>query len=80
MRDGRSKLFLDGQLLVDDGGLHGMLEKCGTASLAAGDHPVYVEGFQAGGGAGMVVRYSGPDTGGEKVLLRSGTSPGTARL
>ena len=57
---------------MDDEGLHGMVEKCGTTSVTAGDHVVYVEGFQAGGGVGMAVRYSGPDTGGKKVLMRSG--------
>ena len=60
---------------MDDEGLHGMVEKCGTTSVTAGDHVVYVEGFQAGGGVGMAVRYSGPDTGGKKVLMRSGSAP-----
>ena len=65
---------------MDDEGLHGMVEKCGTTSVTAGDHVVYVEGFQAGGGVGMAVRYSGPDTGGRKVLMRSGASASALRL
>ena len=56
-------------MLVDDEGLHGMVKKCGTKTLAAGDHVVYVEGFQAGGGVGMTVRYSGPDTGGMATCM-----------
>ena len=62
-------------MLVDDEGLHGMVKKCGTKTLTAGDHVVYVEGFQAGGGVGMAVRYSGPDTGSKETLLRSGVVP-----
>ncbi len=72
---GRSRLYLDGPMLVDDEGLHGMVKKCGTKTLTAGDHVVYVEGFQAGGGVGMIVRYSGPDTGDKEMLLRSGVVP-----
>ena len=62
-------------MLVDDEGLHGMVKRCGTKTLAPGAHVVYVEGFQAGGGVGMNVRYSGPDTGGKEMLLRSGMVP-----
>ena len=62
-------------MLVDDEGLHGMVKRCGTKTLTAGAHAVYVEGFQAGGGVGMNVRYSGPDTGGKEMLLRSGMVP-----
>jgi hypothetical protein len=49
-----------------------MVERCADKDLASGSHVVYIEGFQAGGGVGMVATYSGPDTGGEKVLMRSG--------
>jgi hypothetical protein len=64
--------LLDGSLLVDNEGLHGMVEKCGSAQLSSGDHIVYVEGFQARGGVGMVTKYSGPDTGGAKIFMMSG--------
>ena len=64
---------MDGPLLVNDDGLHGMVEKCGAIDLTSGSHVVYIEGFQAGGGVGMVATYAGPDTGGDKVLMRSGT-------
>jgi hypothetical protein len=66
-------LYVDGPLLVNDDGLHGMVEKCGTTQLSSGSHVVYVEGFQAGGGVGMIAKYSGPDTGGAKMFIRSGT-------
>jgi hypothetical protein len=63
---------VDGPLFVDDEGLHGMVEKCGSKELSSGSHVIYIEGFQAGGGVGMVAKYSGPDTGDEKILMRSG--------
>jgi hypothetical protein len=49
-----------------------MLERCGQVVLTTGSHVVYIEGFQAGGGVGMVATYSGPDTGEDKLLIRSG--------
>ncbi len=63
---------MDGPLLVDNEGLHGMSEKCGSKELSAGSHIVYSDGFQAGGGEGMMAQYSGPDTGDDKVLMKSG--------
>ncbi len=69
----RSALYVDGPLLVNDDGLHGMVEKCGAIDLTAGPHVVYIEGFQAGGGVGMVATFAGPDTGGDKMLMKSGT-------
>ena len=69
----RSLLFVDGSLLVNDDGLHGMLEKCGSKHLSSGAHVIYIEGFQAGGGVGMEVKYSGPDTGGRMLFMRSGS-------
>ena len=71
----RSLLYVDGPLLVDDEGLHGMVEKCGQKRLTPGSHTVYIEGFQAGGGVGMEAKYSGPDTGGKMVFMRSGVVP-----
>ena len=68
----RSSLQIDGQLLVNNDGLHGMVERCRDVELHSGSHIVYIEGFQAGGGVGMVATYAGPDTNGEKVLMRSG--------
>jgi hypothetical protein len=73
----RSKLYVDGpRLLVDNEGLHGMVKKCGTITLSAGSHTVYVEGFQAGGGVGMRLEYSGPDTDKQEVPMPSGRVSG----
>ena len=50
---------VDGPLLVDDEGLHGMAEKCSTTELTRGSHVIYIEGFQAGGGPGRAWRRGG---------------------
>jgi hypothetical protein len=65
----RSDLFEGGSLLVENDGLHGMVEKCGSKPLSSGLHSIYIVGFQGRGGVGMKAKYSGPDTGGVKVLL-----------
>lgn len=57
---------------MNNEGLHGMVEKCQPVVLSAGQHIVYIEGFQAGGGIGMAARYEGPDTDYSRVYLMSG--------
>jgi len=58
--DDGSRLLIGDQVVVDNDGLHGMLEKSGTIALAAGTHAVRVEFFERGGGAGLIVRAAGP--------------------
>ena len=68
----RSLLYVDEHMLVENEGLHGMVEKCGLTTLLPGTHSIYVEGWQAAGGVGMELTYTGPDTGGSKIFMRSG--------
>ncbi|MFO0828551.1 MAG: M12 family metallo-peptidase [Phycisphaerales bacterium] len=58
--DDGSKLFVDGQLVVANDGLHGMVEKSGVIGLLPGRHAVRVEFFERYGGAGEIVRLQGP--------------------
>ena len=60
--DDGSRLFIDGQLLVNNDGLHGMVDRTGSVALEAGLHAVVVEFFENGGGAGEIVRWEGPGT------------------
>ena len=76
----RSSLYLDGPLFINNDGLHGMEEKCREAELSSGAHIALIEGFQAGGGVGMVATYSGPDTRGRKVLMQSGKALSSRQL
>jgi hypothetical protein len=50
--DDGSRLHIDGKLVVDNGGLHGMEEKSGDAELKAGMHELKMEFFENEGGAG----------------------------
>jgi len=59
--DDGSRLKIGDTLIVDNDGLHGMQEMTGTIGLAAGLHEIRVEFFERNGGAGLIVRYQGPD-------------------
>jgi hypothetical protein len=56
-----SMLYIDDQLVVDNDGLHGMMEKSGHAALRAGLHPIQVRYFNAGGQWGLNVAWASPD-------------------
>lgn len=58
--DDGSRLILDGKVVVDNGGVHPMTEKSGSADLAAGDHEVKIEFYQGGGEAGCKVSWKPP--------------------
>ena len=77
--DDGSAVFIDGQLVVDNDGLHGAEEwKTGTMELVPGYYPLIVTYFEKDGGQIVKVKYSGPDTFGQKVYLRgfhSGVRP-----
>ncbi|MBM4114486.1 MAG: hypothetical protein FJ252_01260 [Phycisphaerae bacterium] len=60
--DDGSRLWIDDDLVVNNDGLHGMLTVRGTRPLAAGKHRLRVEFFEAGGGAGLIMAWSGPGT------------------
>ena len=60
--DDGSRLFVDKKLLIDNDGLHGMIEKKGVAALSAGLHPVMVQYFQKSGGRDLKVSLEGPDS------------------
>ena len=57
--DDGSKLYVDGTLVVDNDGDHGVMERSGTLELAKGRHEVRVEFFNGGGGYHLDVKYQG---------------------
>lgn len=65
--DDGSRLYLDGTLMVDNDGLHGMQTRSGTRALAAGKHRLRVEFFENGGGAGLYMLWTGPGTSSQVV-------------
>lgn len=55
--DDGSRLYIGDEMIVDNDGLHGMLEKRGVIALAAGLHPIRVTFFEKTGGDGLRVSY-----------------------
>lgn len=58
--DDGSRLYLDGQLLIDNDGVHGEVEKSGSVDLKAGDHPMIVTFFEEAGGEALKLSWEGP--------------------
>ncbi len=58
--DDGSDLTIDGTLVVNNDGLHGMQERSGTITLAAGQHDLTVRCFENYGGVGLILRWQGP--------------------
>jgi alpha-L-fucosidase len=56
--DDGSKLWIDGQLAVDNDGLHGALERRAVLPLAAGAHALRVDWFNKTGGASLGLRWA----------------------
>ncbi|WP_129655120.1 alkaline phosphatase family protein [Flagellimonas olearia] len=59
--DDGSKLYVDGILVVDNDGDHGVMERSGTMELTKARHEVRVEFFNGGGGYHLDVKYQGKD-------------------
>lgn len=60
--DDGSKLWIDGELVVDNDGLHGAVEQRGARALGQGLHPIEVVWFNATGGAELSLRWAQPGT------------------
>jgi alpha-L-fucosidase len=54
--DDGSRLWIDGELVVDNDGLHATVDKRGQIALAAGAHALRVDWFNRTGGAELSVR------------------------
>ncbi|MEL7311438.1 MAG: galactose oxidase-like domain-containing protein, partial [Pseudomonadota bacterium] len=65
--DDGSQLFIDGTLVVDNDGLHGVVQQNGTISLTAGDHDIVVTFFQQGGGQSLSVAWAGNGQGQQPI-------------
>ena len=58
--DDGSKLYIGGDLVVNNDGLHPTRERSGTVTLAAGKHPIEVTYFEYYGNDVLQVSYAGP--------------------
>ena len=55
--DDGSRLWIDGKVVVDNGGLHAMEEKSGEIDLKAGEHDLKVELFENDGDVGCKLSW-----------------------
>ena len=58
--DDGSRVWIGDRMLVNNDGLHGMVERSGSIVLGPGKHAIRVEFFEYGGGAGCILRMEGP--------------------
>ncbi len=58
--DDGSKLYVNDQLVVDNDGDHGVIERSGKVELPKGKQQLKVEWFNGGGGKGLYLFYKGP--------------------
>ncbi|MBA2115557.1 DUF7133 domain-containing protein [Bremerella alba] len=58
--DDGSRLYINGKMLINNDGLHGMSEKSGKVTLTAGPHEIVVTYFDNGGGDGLRVMWEAP--------------------
>jgi hypothetical protein len=65
--DDGSWLWVDGKLVVNNGGLHGQQTATGSIDLTAGYHWVYVKFFEWGGDAYTAYQYQPPGQGWQNI-------------
>ena len=58
--DDGSRLFIDDEIVIDNDGLHGLIEKSIQLPLKQGWHPIRVEWFNATGGLDLSLELEGP--------------------
>ena len=56
--DDGSQLFIDDQLVINNDGLHGLLEKNGRIALSKGKHAILITFFNKLGGKGLDVKMA----------------------
>ncbi len=80
--DDGSRLYLDGKLVINHDGLHGMSEKNASVNLTAGSHDLVVTYFDNGGGDGLKLAWSGPGLKKKQAIAadRFSVSGGTENL
>ena len=66
--DDGSRLYIDGNEVINHDGNHGTSEKGGSAELSAGSHEIVVTYFNSGGGHGLSLAWSGPGIKGKQKI------------
>lgn len=68
--DDGSRLYLAGDLIIENDGIHGTRERSGYVALEAGPHPIELHFFQGAGGVGLGLAIDGPDLEKQEVPTR----------
>ncbi|MEV4947306.1 lectin [Streptomyces sp. NPDC053755] len=72
--DDGSRLWLDGHLLIDHGGLHGAEPKEATVDLTAGHHALRIEHFERDGGQQLTLAWKPPGASGFTLVPNTALS------
>ncbi len=72
--DQGARLWIDGELLINDGTSHSYRSKTGIISLTAGLHDIEVRYWEGWSDAGLVLHWDGPTVGTEEVIPASAFS------
>ncbi len=67
--DDGSMLFIDGEPVLDNDGLHSTRTRTVTIDLEEGAHDIEVRYFENGGNQTLQLAWSGPDTGGAQEVI-----------
>ncbi len=65
--DDGSRLFIDGKMVVENGGLHSKQTRDGTVHLEGGPHAIVVTYFDAAGERALAVSWKGPELSKQKI-------------
>ncbi len=77
--DDGSRLYIDGNEVINHDGLHGMSEKRARIRLKAGSHSIIVTYFDNGGGDGLSLAWNGPGIKGKQPIPAERFSTGGGR-
>jgi len=77
--DDGSRLYVDGQELINNDGLHGVAWREGSIELSAGQHELVVTFFNATGGIELKLEWEGPGFSRQVVPASKLAAPGDAR-
>ena len=69
--DDGALLYIDGELVVDNDGVHAFRREDGSIELDPGSHSIELLYIENTGQAGLTLSWSGPDTDGEEALFNA---------
>ncbi len=76
--DEGSQLYIDGSLVIDNDGLHGMVNLTGSVVLTTGYHTFEIRYFEDGGNNGMIATWRSPSASAYTVIPSSAFSSAAA--